>query len=161
MDTRSLTALNTLHPDDRIRKDAIEAWQECEDAMPSNVKIIVVQGYRSIAESTKIYNQGRTTPGEIVTYALPGHSWHNYAMAFDFAMVTNGKDDYTVGPLWMKVVAIMKKHGWTWGGDFPPVNGKSETDNPHFEKKLGYTTNQMMYKFNAKQFITGTQYIKI
>lgn len=157
MDARSLGNIETLHPDPRIRQSAKDAWNEVQAAMPENVKVIIICGVRSLKESLAIYNQGRTTPGEIVTWALPGHSWHNYAMAFDFAMVTNGKDDESVGPNWLKVVAIMAKHGWTWGGNFP----KGETDNPHFEKKCGYTTSQMLAKYNAGDFLPGTKYVKI
>lgn len=160
MDTRSLNNLNTMHPNPAIREDAIKAWTECQAAMPDTTKIIVVQGTRSLAQSEALYNQGRTTNGQVVTWALPGHSWHNYSMAFDFAMVTNGKDDYSVGPLWMKVVAIMKSHGWTWGGDFP-TEPKDERDFPHFEKKMGHTTNQMLAKYNAKDFIPGTTFVNI
>jgi peptidoglycan L-alanyl-D-glutamate endopeptidase CwlK len=158
MDSRSLTALETLHP--AIRPDAIAAWTEVQAAMAANVKVIVIQGYRTFAESNALYAQGRTAPGDIVTFAPAGESFHNYGLAFDFAMVTNGKDDYNVGPHWMQVVTIMKKHGWTWGGDFPkePVD---KTDNPHFEKKLGHNWRDLLALHNAGKFIPGTTYVEI
>lgn len=155
MDTRSLENLNTLHP--KFRPVAIQAWTEAQAAMPSNVQIIVIQGMRSFAESDALYAQGRTAPGEIVTKARGGSSYHNYGLAFDFAMVTNGKDDYSVGPNWMKVVSIMKQHGMTWGGDFP----EGQHDDPHFENRYGHNWRDLEALYRAGTFIPGTQFVQI
>lgn len=158
MDNRSLNNLNTLHP--KWRMTATKAWQEAQDAMPDNVKIIVIQGYRSFADSDALYAQGRTEPGPIVTYAPAGESYHNYGMAFDFAMVTNGKDDYVVGPNWLKVVSIMEKYGIFWGGNFP-AKPRDKRDFPHFENKFGYNWRQLLAKYNAGDFIAGTHFVNI
>ncbi len=155
MDNRSLNNLNTLHP--KLRQTAIDAWTEAQAAMPANVQIIVIQGLRTFAESDALYAQGRTAPGQIVTNAAAGQSYHNYGLAFDFAMVTNGKNDYIVGPNWMKVVAIMKAQGMTWGGDFPP----SIYDAPHFENKFGHNWRDLLALHNAGTFIPGTSYVDI
>ncbi len=40
-------------------------------------------GYRTFPEQAKLYFQGRTTPGAIVTNAGPGLSLHNYGCATD------------------------------------------------------------------------------
>jgi peptidoglycan L-alanyl-D-glutamate endopeptidase CwlK len=155
MDQRSLDNLNTLHP--KFRQSAIDAWAEAQSAMPTNVKIVVVQGLRTFAESNALYVQGRGSPGNIVTKAKAGQSYHNYGFAFDFAMLTNGKEDNVVGPNWMKVVAIMKDHGMTWGGDFP----EGFHDNPHFENKYGHNWRDLLDMYNKKEFIAGTQYVDI
>lgn len=154
MDTRSLQQINTLHP--KWRPMVLAAWQEAQDAMPDNVKIIIVQGLRSMAESDALYAQGRTKPGKIVTNAPGGSSYHNYGLAFDFAMITNGKDDYVVGPNWMKVVNIMESHGMTWGGTFPTI-----VDDPHFENRFGHNWRELKAKYDAKDFIKGTEYVNI
>lgn len=154
MDSRSQKELETLHP--KIRESAIEAWTEAQAAMPDNVQIVITQGYRTFEESDELYAQGRTKPGLIVTNASAGKSIHNYALAIDFSMITNGKTDWVVGPLWMKVVEIMKKHGWKWGGDF-----KSIKDYPHFENSYGYTWKQLLALHSSKKFIPGTEYIDI
>jgi len=155
MDIRSETALLTLHP--KFRPSAIAAWAEAQAAMPSNVKIVVVQGLRSFSESEALYAQGRTKPGPIVTKATAGQSYHNYGLAFDFAMITDGKDDDQVGPNWLKVVSIMQLHGMFWGGNFP----EGFHDNPHFENRYGLNWRLMLAKHNAKDFIPGTTYINI
>jgi peptidoglycan L-alanyl-D-glutamate endopeptidase CwlK len=43
----------------------------------------VAQGYRSIAEQNRLYAQGRTLPGPIVTNARGGQSIHNRGIAVD------------------------------------------------------------------------------
>lgn len=155
MDTRSLDNLNTLHP--KFRDSAIQAWTEAQAAMPSNVHIIVVQGLRTFAESDALYAKGRTAPGPIVTKAKAGQSYHNYGLAFDFAMITDGKEDEQVCPNWMKVVVIMQGHGMTWGGGFP----EGFHDNPHFENKYGHNWRDLLVLHQAKNFIPGTQYVNL
>jgi peptidoglycan L-alanyl-D-glutamate endopeptidase CwlK len=154
MDNRSLNNLNTLHP--KLRDAAITAWTEAQAAMPANVQIIVVQGLRTFAESDALFAQGRTAPGPIVTKAAAGQSYHNYGLAWDFAMLTNGKEDWVVGPHWMKVVAVMEAHGMFWGGRF-----KSIVDNPHFENRFGHTWQDLLALHNAQKFIPGTEYVII
>ncbi|MDB5006987.1 MAG: cwlK [Mucilaginibacter sp.] len=155
MDTRTLNNLNTLHP--KFQPSAINAWTEAQAAMPANVKIIVIQGLRTFAESDALYAQGRTAPGAIVTKAAAGQSYHNYGLAFDFAMVTNGHDDYVVGPNWMKVVSIMEANGMFWGGNF---SGGFQ-DNPHFENRYDYNWRQLLALHNAGTFVPGTTYVQI
>lgn len=155
MDKRSLDNLDTLHP--KFKPSAIEAWTEAQALMPDNVQIIVVQGLRSFAESNALYEQGRTTKGPIVTKAKAGESYHNYGLAFDFEMITNNHEDDIVGPNWLKVVEVMKKHGMTWGGEFP----QSFHDNPHFENKYGHNWRDLLALHNAGNFIPGTTYVNI
>lgn len=155
MDQRSLDNLNTLHP--KFRQSAIDAWTEAQAAMPAKVKIIVVQGLRTFAESDAVYQQGRTKPGSIVTKAAAGQSYHNYGLAFDFAMITNGEDDNAVGPNWLKVVEIMEKYGMSWGGHFP----EGFHDNPHFENQYGHNWRDLLALHQAGKFIEGTGYVNI
>lgn len=153
MDAKSLSNLNTLHP--KLRTTAIAAWGEAQDAMPANVQIVVIQGLRTFAESDALYEQGRTKPGEIVTNAAAGQSYHNYGLAWDFEMFTNGKPDYVVGPNWLKVVSIMEGHGMYWGGNFP----EGFHDNPHFEDRFGRNWRDLLVLYNAGKFLPGTQYV--
>lgn len=155
----SLQQIDTLHP--KMRAIALQAYKEAVAATPVGVHPVITQGYRTFEESDKLYQQGRTTPGEVVTWALPGHSWHNYALALDFVLIVNGHQDWTVNHNWMTVVNIFKSHGFTWGGDFPPVNGKDETDYPHFEMKFGQNTSGLLIKHLNKDFIPGTTYVNI
>lgn len=155
MDIKSQDEIATLHP--KLRADAAQAWIEAQAAMPNNVKIIISQGYRTFAESDALYAQGRTKPGQIVTNAKAGQSYHNYGLAIDMLMTTNSKEDWVVGPNWMKVAEIMKKHGWTWGGDF---KGDFK-DNPHFEKTFGYNWKTLKDLHDKDKLIPNTSYVQI
>ena len=49
----------------------------------SGVIVLVTQGLRTFQEQDRLFAQGRTTPGKIVTNARGGYSHHNYALAVD------------------------------------------------------------------------------
>lgn len=165
MDTRSQAIIDTLHP--KFKLSVQTAWAEAQAAMPANVQVILIAGICTFAQSNADYAIGRTVKGEGATPALPmgqiitkaaaGQSYHNFGLAIDFAMVTDGKDDYVVGPNWMKVVVIMEKYGMTWGGNFPD----GFHDDPHFENRYGYGWRQLLAKYNAEDFIPGTAFVNI
>jgi peptidoglycan L-alanyl-D-glutamate endopeptidase CwlK len=54
------------------------------------IHYFAISGYRSFAEQARLYFQGRTVRGPIVTNARPGQSAHNYGIAVDFC-----RDQYT------------------------------------------------------------------
>ncbi len=95
--------------------------------------------YRSYAEQAKIYAQGRTTPGAIVTHARPGYSAHNYGLAVDCARDADltraglqprwGQTDYDL------LGEVAQQHGLVWGGKFHRV------DRPHIQWP-GYVTGR-------------------
>lgn len=111
------------------------------------IDLITTSGLRTFAEQTRLYNQGRTTPGSIVTNARAGESWHNWGFAFDVAfdngrgtatwdeydMNGNGSDD------WQEIGAIGRSIGLEWGGDWANF-----LDRPHFEYTFGKTISEMM-----------------
>lgn len=154
MDQHSIDQLNLLHP--KLRDIAMKAYNEAVGATPTGVHPIITQGYRTFAESDKLYQQGRTTPGEIVSNAKAGQSFHNYGCAIDFCLVINGKESWKVDDNWMKVVTIFKSHGFEWGGDW-----KSLKDYPHLQMRFGYTWRQLLAKHNNKKYIGSTEYVDI
>ena len=89
----------------------------------------VVAGFRSIAKETELYAQGRTTPGEIVTWAKPGTSAHGYGLAIDVVPASGSYD--TTRPEWQNLFAAVRAAPHLHSGeDFPP----GETDAPHIER---------------------------
>jgi len=90
----------------------------------------VAQGYRSIAEQNRLYAQGRTTPGPIVTNARGGQSNHNRGIAVDlFQYSRDGTQAlFRNDQAFQTIVAAMKRRGFSWGGDWA-----SFKDYPHFE----------------------------
>jgi peptidoglycan L-alanyl-D-glutamate endopeptidase CwlK len=98
-------------------------------AFEEGIALIVTDAFRSVAEQDRIYAQGRTTPGAIVTQARGGSSWHNYGLAADVAVLAGGKPTWpNDANLWARIGAIGKRLGLQWGGDF-----SSGPDLPHFE----------------------------
>ena len=105
--------------------------QDCED---EGIALRVTHTLRTMDEQAKLYAQGRTLPGPVVTRAKPGQSPHNYGMAFDVCFA--GKTPYPkeTDPRWLKIGQIGEGLGLNWGGP----NGKGDRftfDRPHFERK--------------------------
>jgi hypothetical protein len=88
----------------------------------------ITDGFRSIAEQTAEYDQGRTIDGHIVSEAPPGHSLHNYGYAVD---VVDRYKGYDID--WTQLVAIGAYCGLESGG---------VGDLPHFEERGGLDTDQ-------------------
>lgn len=88
----------------------------------------ITAGFRSIADQTEMYDQGRTVDGHIVSEAPPGHSLHNYGYAVDVVDRYNG---YNID--WTKLVKIANYCSLESGG---------VGDLPHFEKRGGLSTDQ-------------------
>lgn len=86
-------------------------------------------GGRSGAEQAKLYAQGRTIPGQIVTYAPPGSSYHNYGAAVDIKP-TNMSDEQA-GKIVGQAIAAHPELGLAWGGNFKnlhdPLHVQSST----------------------------------
>lgn len=170
MDQKTLERIDLLHP--AVRKDARDLYEEICKALTGKAICRFAYTMRTFEEQAALYAQGRTRLYDasgrrlgIVTQARPGMSLHNYGLAFDIVLLTNngksaswdtvtdfdgdGKSD------WMECVAIAKKHGWSWGGDF-----KSFKDMPHFEKRLGFSVNDLYRMHQQARYIDGYLDIK-
>jgi peptidoglycan L-alanyl-D-glutamate endopeptidase CwlK len=88
----------------------------------------ITAGFRSIADQTLMYDQGRTVNGHIVSEAPPGHSLHNYGYAVD---VVDRYRGYNIN--WTRLVKIAAYCSLESGG---------VGDLPHFEERGGLTTDQ-------------------
>ncbi|MFJ7647701.1 M15 family metallopeptidase [Lysinibacillus sp. NPDC097279] len=88
--------------------------------------IFITETYRSQERQNYLYAQGRTRPGQIVTWTL--NSNHKSRLAWDIA-VGPPQSLYDVTTL-NRVGAIARKLGITWGGDWI-----GSIDRPHFEVK--------------------------
>lgn len=129
---RSKNNLLFIHPDlVKVMNEAIKN---------SPVDFIITDGVRSTEEQRKLYNQGRTTPGKIVTNAdgVNNKSNHQvksdgYGYAVDLYPFYNGSAQLNDAKS-LKVIAdhiksVAKELGVTiqWGGDW------KFKDYPHFE----------------------------
>jgi hypothetical protein len=150
-DIISIERVSLLHP--KFRQSAQNFIEDAENTL--GIKIRVVQGLRTFAEQDAIYQQGRTTPGHIVTYSPAGTSYHNYGLAID--AVPFNDDGVTLN--WNYNFDLLRpfaiKQGMTLGLDFP------KKDSDHFENKYGYNWRDLLHKYQDKDFISGTQYVNI
>ncbi|WP_312507390.1 M15 family metallopeptidase [Lysinibacillus sp.] len=99
-------------------------FQECFKAGIKN--IFITETYRSQERQKYLYEQGRTRPGNIVTWTLDSN--HKSRLAWDIA-VGPPQSLYDVAIL-NRVGDIARKLGITWGGVW-----SAQIDRPHFEVK--------------------------
>lgn len=145
LDTRSEGNLETLLPS---CQKAIRAWfmgRVLPWAEQNGCVVKIICGTRSYREQDKLYQQGRTLPGKIVTKAKAGYSNHNFGIAFDLGVFVNGK--YEEGDkLYRKLHADCGcPDGFLWGG-----NWRSMPDTPHYQlARFGDTTEKIRKVFIA------------
>lgn len=150
-DLTSENKINTLHP--KIRDKAREFINRVEKEL--GIKLRVTSGFRTYAEQDKLYAQGRTAPGSIVTKAKGGQSNHNFGTAFDVVPIVNGSADWkTTAGTWNKIAKVGKEIGFSWGGDW-----QTFTDKPHFEMQFGNSLAQLRKKYESGQ--KDGEYVKL
>jgi peptidoglycan L-alanyl-D-glutamate endopeptidase CwlK len=132
--SRSRSLIDKLHPSIQPM-----AYKLLDAAWEQKIPLVVTQSLRTLEEQQALYDQGRTKPGDIVTKAKPGTSWHNYGLAFDVAVLDeNGQPAWPENAkLWKQIGDLGKSVGLAWGGDFVTIN-----DRPHFEHHPGLTLAQ-------------------
>lgn len=169
-----------LHPKRRIEVAYLVNIAEAK--FPINMAIRIVQGLRTFEEQdnlralgrTKVNPDGKTSKrpmGYTVTDAKGGQSLHNYGLAIDFAILHDKDNNGSYEELswdttmdfdkdgivdWQEVVSEFEKAGWEWGGKW-----RTRIDRPHCQKTGGYTWQQLLAKYNAKDFIPGTKYVNL
>lgn len=131
-----------LHPTVKERSD-----QLIQQAADKGIVIVITDDFRSAEDQDRLYEQGRTVAGNIVTHARGGESFHNFGLAIDFAIKTpsadviwdmhydgnqNGRGD------WNEVVEMAKALGFEWGGDWPQFK-----DYPHLQMNFGLTLRDL------------------
>ena len=102
----------------RVKADLVSVVKRAFEISPP---FTVVQGNRTQAEQNALYAQGRTKPGNIVTWTK--NSKHIGGNAIDFAALVNGKISWN-DKLYPQIAAAFKraakelKVGIEWGGDW-------------------------------------------
>ncbi len=91
--------------------------------------LMVTDGVRTVAQQQKLYAQGRTKQGPIVTQAdgVEHRSNHQIGLAVDCCFVVNGKPSWDDALPWVLYGAMAETLGLTWGG------GWKHPDRPHIE----------------------------
>jgi len=124
-------------------------FQQCYKAGIKN--IFITETYRSQERQNYLYAQGRTRPGQIVTWTL--NSNHKTRLAWDVA-VGPPQTLYDVVTL-NRVGAIARKLGITWGGDWI-----GSIDRPHFEVKSTWLMPKG-YKLEGQVIVPSNSKMKV
>lgn len=98
MGTERTSSLNLLYPPFKML--LVTAIQ---DANRKGMYPMVFESWRSNERQGFLYAQGRTAPGEIVTNAAPGLSFHSVGLAVDLVFDAN---------------PATEKPEWSWSGDY-------------------------------------------
>ena len=117
--------ISLLHP--RLREKAELMLKMCTER---SLPIGVAQTLRTVEEQDKLYAQGRTEEGNIVTNARGSdyNSMHQWGVAFDVYR-DDGKGAYfNADGIFSKVGAVGRSLGLEWGGDWTDFR-----DLPHFQ----------------------------
>lgn len=168
MDKLTLERCDLLHP--ALRDEAKEIYAEICERLTGKALCRFAYTLRTFAEQDELYAQGRTKAGKIVTKAKGGQSWHNYGMAVDIVLLLdkdgNGshetaswdtRTDFDNDKIadWEEVVYVFGLYGWEWGGNWAKF-----PDYPHFQKTFGLTIAEAKKRYDSKQLLAGTNYIK-
>jgi len=133
---RSIRNMGNVHP--VVKESALEVIKRAYD---EGIYVQISSGYRSYEEQRRLYNQGRSTSGNIVTNAESGESYHNHKLAVDYFLVSEDGNDsiWVVNSDWRRVAVIGKSLGFEWGGDWI-----SFKDYPHLQMSDGLSVWQLM-----------------
>jgi peptidoglycan L-alanyl-D-glutamate endopeptidase CwlK len=126
MNDHSKERLKNINP--HLAKAVIQMAEMFDTEFPGDF-LEVEQGLRSWAEQQKLFDQGRKSPGSIVTHAPPGHSWHEFGLACDLcpASLLSKPDWEPNDPKWPRLVAFGETCGLTAGAKW------LHRDIPHFQ----------------------------
>jgi len=92
---------------------------------------VITSGRRTMSEQQRLYDQGRTVAGKVVTNAKPGQSAHNFGLAADLAPLQEsgtGIDWNAPRHLWQIMADTAQEMGLVAGFYFHSI-----VDMPHVE----------------------------
>lgn len=124
-----MRGIDKLHPD--LQMAVNKFLEECRN---QGLDVCITETLRTQAEQEKLYAQGRTTPGKIVTNCIGYQSPHCWGVAFDFCRNKKGYEYDNTDGFFDKVGKIAKtifdntEYDLFWGGDF-----RTFVDKPHVE----------------------------
>jgi peptidoglycan LD-endopeptidase CwlK len=107
-------------------------------AKANNLDVRILTAFRSWDEQDRLYAQGRTTPGDIITNTRGGGSYHNWGLAFDAAPFENGVQSNDMSK-YKKMGKLAVQVGLEWGGNFKDI-----VDLPHFQYTFGLNAEDLL-----------------
>ncbi len=110
IDSRNIKELNT-----KVQQLCNAFIEACA---AQHIEVIITSTYRDIEQQNALYAKGRTTPGQKVTNAKGGQSWHNWRCAFDFCPIVHGKAMWKDIDTFKLCGKIGKSLGLEYAGDW-------------------------------------------
>lgn len=104
----------------------------------NGMDVRITAAFRSWDDSDRLYAQGRTTPGSIISNTRGGESYHNWGLAFDAAPFENGVISNDPEQF-KKMGRLGEQVGLEWGGSFIDI-----LDYPHFQYTYGLSTIDLL-----------------
>jgi len=103
--------LSLLHP--IVRDAVIKVEKSLND---ESVPFKIFEAFRFPERQADLFAQGRTKSGEVVTYAQPWYSYHQYGLAVDFVLFEDGEwswdnDTAEKNEWWKRMHELGKKYG--------------------------------------------------
>ena len=131
--------INSRNLDDLLPQVKIKVEQFIQACKDKGIDILVTSTYRDMESQDALYEQGRTTPGKIVTNARAGDSYHNWRCAVDVVPIIGGKPDWDGShPAWQQIGEIGEECGLEGAGRW-----KSFKELAHFQYTNGLTLAQL------------------
>lgn len=140
---------DNLHPEVKRRANLV-LQDAAEEFKGTGLTVGVFEGWRSVDRQREVMGDGNSW----VSNAL--NSYHPWGLAVDF--VFRNKSGWTWEPtdveaanmaLWKRLGAIIKKHGFEWGGDWDSFDG------PHAQYTGAGKPHQLQTMFSdPRGFIT-------
>ena len=99
------------------------------------ITCVVTSARRTLAEQNKIYQQGRTTPGAIVSNARGGESAHNFGSAVDICPLNSAGELWWDCPddIWHVIALTATKNGLEAGYDWAKFRDAPHVQDPHWK----------------------------
>lgn len=126
-------SIDDLHP--RVANLCRQFIAACAD---NGIKVIITSTFRDNESQNQLYAQGRTLPGKVVTNAKAGQSFHNYKLAFDFAIEYDNQVQWRDSLMFFLCGQIAKKLGLEWAGDWIKI-----TETAHCQFTNGLTLKEL------------------
>ncbi len=103
--------LADLHP---VVQDKARAFLAACAA--EGIDVLITSTFRDAESQDALYAQGRTKPGQRVTNAKAGQSWHNWRCAFDFVPIVAGKAQWNDTKTFERCGELAESVGLEWAG---------------------------------------------
>ncbi|PUZ22571.1 hypothetical protein DCM91_15000 [Chitinophaga costaii] len=127
------TKIGTLHP---LVQNDMKSFV-LMSKIRFGIDLRVTDGFRTVEQQDKLYAQGRTTKGNIVTKARGGFSNHNFGLAVDVVPYENGNLNWNT-KYYPLIGLIGEGRGLEWGHRWKKID-----DKPHFQNLQGQTLKQL------------------